>query len=163
MKYLCVPLIAMTILFLPDSLWSQVVPAKTEQVNLDRVADDLKFQNGMQLLQLRQYDKAVEALSEYLEIFNDGTHRNEAYKSIARIYFDRFDYQKAVRTYRNLFEEFSTSDDGIEAYFQIGICYTKMGYENKAMEVFREIVDDYPDSGISSQARTQLDLLNVLQ
>lgn len=133
-----------------------------EQLDLDRIADDLKFQNGMQLYTLKQYGKAVEVLNEYLEIFNDGTHRHEAYKLIGDVYFGKYDYQRAIRVYRKLYEEYSTTEDGIAAYYQIGICYTKMGFENKAQEVFQEILEDYPESAFSGQARTQLDLLNLM-
>ncbi|MBN1531843.1 MAG: tetratricopeptide repeat protein [Spirochaetes bacterium] len=163
MKKSAIAIVAAGIILLPAAAMSQQGAEKAAQPSLDRIADDLKFQNGMQLLRLRQNQKALEVLGEYLEIFNDGVHRNEAYRSIAEIHFNRYDYQKAIGTYRRLFEEFSTTDDGVDAYFQVGICYSKMGYDRKAQEVFQEIVDDYPDSGSAGQARTQLELLNVMQ
>jgi TolA-binding protein len=138
-------------------------PKKTGELNLDKIADDLKFANGVQLIQLKQYDKAIEVLNEYLEIFNDGIHRHEAFKHIGDIYFNKYDYQKAIRTYRQLYEEFSTADDGVTAYFKIGICYTKMGYDNKAEEVFQQIIEEYPDSEIKGQAEVQISLLNLLK
>ncbi len=132
-------------------------------LNLDRVADDLKYRNGYRFVELGRYNKALEELNEYLEIFLSGTHRDEAYDNIARIYFTRLDYQKAAGIYRRLFEEFSNSDSGIEGYYNMGVCYQKMGYNSKAAEVFRDIVMNYPESTMTGKAKIQVDLLKILE
>ncbi len=131
--------------------------------NLDVLADNLKYQNGVELLKLKMNEKALETFGEYLEIFFNGNHRNEAYKHIAEIYFNRLEYQKAISNYLQLYEEFSNSESGIEAYFNIGVCYNKMGYEKKAAEVFSEIMENHPNSAYAQQARTQLELLKILE
>jgi TolA-binding protein len=134
-----------------------------EQQNLDVLADDLKFQNGAGFIKIKMYDKALETLREYLEIFYNGNHRHEAYRLIAEIYFNRMEYTRAIENYRALYEEFSTSDSGIGAYFNIGICYVKMGDEKKAAEIFNDIVDNHPESTYRPQAAMQLDVLNIIR
>lgn len=136
---------------------------KNKGLNLDRIADDLKYRNGYRFIELGRYDKALEELNEYLEIFLYGTHRDEAYSNIAGIYFTRLDYQKAAGTYRQLFEEFSNSDSGIEGYYNMGVCYQKMGYNRKAAEVFQDIVRNYPESTMTGKAKIQIDLLKILE
>jgi TolA-binding protein len=136
---------------------------KKEGLNLDRIADDLKYRNGYRFIELGRYNKALEELNEYLEIYLYGIHRDEAYSNIARIHFIRLDYQKAAGTYGQLFEEFSNSDSGIEGYYNMGVCYQKMGYNRRAAEIFRDIVRNYPESTMTGKAKIQVDLLKILE
>jgi TolA-binding protein len=134
-----------------------------EGQSLDALADDLKFQNGVGFIKIKMPEKALETFHEYLEIYYNGTHRPDAYRYIAEIYFNRMEYLKAIDNYRTLYEEFSNTENGIEAYYNIGICYIKMGYENKAAEIFNEIIDRHQDSAYRQQAELQLNLLKILQ
>ncbi len=149
-------------------VWIVAVPTlapgrdNSGNINLDKIADDLKYENSVRFIKLNRHDRAIEELNEYLEIFIHGTHRNEAFKNIAEIYFNRFEYQKALKVYRSLFEEFSNSEEGIEAYYNIGICYSKMGYNKKAEEIFKSIITDYSGSGFAYSAQIQIDLLKII-
>jgi TolA-binding protein len=153
-RLLIVTLIFLSIPSLPQN--------KKEGLNLDRITDDLKYRNGRRFVELEKYDKALEELNEYLEIFIYGAHRDEAYSSIAKIHFMKLDYQKAAVIYRKLFEEFSNRDSGVEGYYNMGVCYQKMGYDSRAAEVFNDIVTSYPESTVSGKARIQVDLLKIL-
>jgi len=135
---------------------------ETRELNLEKISDDLKFKNGLQFIHLKKPDKAVNELNEYLEIYNNGIHRNEAYRLIAEIYLEQFEYQRAIHNYRLLYEEFSNTDDGVYAFYQIGLCYKKMGYDEKAADVFQSILSDHPDSVYAAQAKIQIDLLTIL-
>ena len=126
------------------------------------LADDVKFQNGLGFIKLKMYDKALETFNEYLEIYYNGNHRNEAYKYIAEIYFNRLEYARAIQYYRALYEEFSNTEPGVEAFFNTGICYMKMGYDKEASEVFNEIIENHRESAFRQQAELQLDMLNIL-
>ncbi|HOD15945.1 MAG TPA: tetratricopeptide repeat protein [Spirochaetota bacterium] len=130
--------------------------------SLDALADDVKFQNGLGFIKLKMYDKALETFNEYLEIYYNGNHRNEAYKYIAEIYFNRLEYARAIQYYRALYEEFSNTEPGVEAFFNTGICYMKMGYDKEASEVFNEIIENHRESAFRQQAELQLDMLNIL-
>jgi TolA-binding protein len=130
---------------------------------LDVLADNLKFQNGVYLMNLKMYDKALETLQEYLEIYLNGNHRHEAYKLIGDIYFNRLEYEKAIRSYQSLYEEFSGTESGVEAYFDIGLCYHKMGYEKKAAQIFNDIATNHPESMYTKDARLQLDVIKIIE
>ncbi len=152
--------IVAVILALPVGV--RAVEESKEPENLEVFADHLKFQNGLEFMKLRMYDKALEAFNEYLEIYYRGNHRHEAHKFIAEIYFGRLEYLKAIRHYRELYEEFSNTESGVEGYFNIGICYNKMGYDKKAAEIFTDIIENHGDSVYARHARLQLDLLDIL-
>lgn len=133
----------------------------TGLANLKKVADDMKFQNGMEFYKLERFDRALAEFNEYIEIYYDGIHRNEVLKKIAEIHIKLFDYQKAIEAYRTLYQEFSSTDEGIDAYFQIGVCYKKMGFDSKAEGIFKYIVDEHPGTSASYNAEIQLDLLKI--
>jgi tetratricopeptide (TPR) repeat protein len=136
---------------------------KDASQTLDALGDNLKFQNGVYLMHLKMYDKALRTLREYLEIHLNGNHRREAYKLIGDIYFDRLEYEKAIQSYQALYEEFSGTESGVGAYFDIGLCYHKMGYEKKAAEIFNDIVENHPESMYAKDARLQLDVLKIIE
>jgi len=131
------------------------------QADLKKVADDMKFQNGMEFYKLERFDRALNEFNEYIEIYYDGIHRNEALRKIAEIHIRNFDYQKAIEAYRTLYQEFSSTDEGIDAYFQIGICYKKMGFDSKAETIFKYIVEEHPGTTAAYNSEIQLDLLKI--
>ncbi len=142
---------------------ARAADAAGESRSMEVLADDLKFQNGVAFLKLKMNDKALETFNEYLEIYYNGTHRHEAYRHIAEIYFNKLEYLKAIEHYRALYEEFSNTESGVEAYYNIGICNIKMGDENKAAAIFNEIIERHQESSYRQQAELQLDMLNILQ
>ncbi len=129
---------------------------------LQKIADDMKFQNGAHFVALQKYRKAIQEFQEYLEIYPNGIHRHEVYLALANIHFSRFDYYKAIRIYKSLYEEYSTQDEGIYAIYTIGICYKKMGYASKAEQVFKDILKNHPSSHYAYKAKLQLDLSQLI-
>jgi TolA-binding protein len=152
-------LLGLFLLIIPVSgLYSE---QKTGAINLKQVADDLKFRKGAEFYRLEKYDLALNELYEYLEIYYDGAHRGEAYRTIADIHIKQYNYQRAVEVYRRLYEEFSSTDEGIDGYFQMGICYLKMGYDSKAEAIFRSIIQEHPGTTGAANAEIQLELLKI--
>lgn len=133
------------------------------ELNLDRIADDIRYQNAYQFIKLERYDKALQMMGEYLEVYSEGIHRQDAFKHIAQIYFMRNQYNLALKYYLLLYEEFSESDEGLWAYYNIGICYNKMARTSDARKVFQRIVDEYPASLAARKAQMQLDLEEIMK
>lgn len=127
----------------------------------DRMADDLKYESARYFYENRLYEKCLNEMKEYLEIYSNGIHRKEAYLTIADIYFKRYDYYRAAKSYMALYEEFSNSDEGLQGYFNAAVCYEKMGNEKKAKEILKTIIDDHPDSRHAALAQTRLEVLEL--
>jgi TolA-binding protein len=155
---------AIIVLSIPLSIFAQAQEKKKEkEEDLAVVADEMKFQNGLQLFELREYGKSLVEFSEYLEIYRHGIHRKEAYMRIAGIHFDAFEYEKAARFYHACYEEFPGSEEGVEAYYRVGICYGKMGFDKKAREIFSEIIRIHSGSNYSYNAKLQMDLMDLVE
>ena len=152
-------LIIILMIFVPVSVL--IAEEKNGLANLKKVADDMKFRNGIEFYKLEKFDRALNEFNEYIEIYYNGIHRNEALKKIAEIHIRLFNYQKAIDAYRMLYQEFSSSEEGMDAYFQIGICYKKMGFDSKAESIFKNIIEEYPNTSSAYNSQIQLDLLKI--
>ncbi|HQQ24327.1 MAG TPA: tetratricopeptide repeat protein [Spirochaetota bacterium] len=129
----------------------------------EKASDDMRFDNAYQFYRLEQYDKALVLLQEYLEVYEDGSHRETAFDYLAGIYFMRYDYRKALKIYLAHFEEFSDTEEGVRAYYNAGICYRKMGMKADAEKVFTTIISEYSAFQSASDARMQLDVQNIIK
>jgi len=140
------------------------VSSAEEGSDQERVNDDVRFENAMQLYKIKnQKGKALSLFGEYLELFPEGIHRKEVIRSIGDIYLERFDYKHAIKYYQQLYEEYGSEEEGISGLFQTGICYSRMGNTEKSAEVFKRIIELYPSSSYSAKARTQLDIEEMIK
>ena len=138
-------------------------PSKEVKIDLGTFSDNTNYENANQFYNLKRFDLANELFNEYLEIYPNGLHRKEAYKKIALMLFEKFNYLKSIKVFNSLYEEFSNSEEGIEAYFMTGICYQKMGFTEKAKQIFNSLIEEHPESNFAPQARTKLDLIEILE
>ncbi|MFW5862954.1 MAG: tetratricopeptide repeat protein [Spirochaetota bacterium] len=131
-------------------------------VNTERMADQMKFDQGKYFFELGQYDRALENLQEYLELYLHGAHRGEAYRMIASVYFQRFRYNRAAEVYRSLLEEYPGSENGIQGMYKMGICYKKMGDTDRASAIFSRLIREYPSSSYAHHSRVILDVMKIV-
>jgi len=129
--------------------------------DLRKAADRMKYENALQFYNLKKYSNALNQFHEYLEVYYNGNHRDQAYLHIADIHMLNFRYTDAVKVYDNLFREYSNSETGVNAYYSKGICYMKMGYETKAEEVFNYIITRHPGTKAAVNSEIQLELLKI--
>lgn len=132
------------------------------ELNFIQIADNMKFQNGIEFMKINDYNRALNEFNEYLEIYIHGIHRGNAYREIAKIHILNFDFQKALEAYKSIYQEYSYADEGIDAYFEAGICYKKMGYNNKAMEIFHYIAEEHPGTNAAYNAKIQLEIIKII-
>ncbi len=132
-----------------------------DEEDLDKLADDLKYESARYFYENRLYEKCLSEMKEYLEIYSNGLHRKEAWLTIADIYFKKYDYSRAAKSYLALYEEFSNSDEGLQAYLSAAACYEKMGNEKKVREILKTIIEDHPDSRHAALAQTRLEVLDL--
>jgi len=125
--------------------------------------DNSRYENALQLYNMKRYDKALPLFGEYIEVFTDGAHRKEAYRYIGDIYLSRFDYPHALKYYSLLYEEFSSDEEGVGGYFQMGICYSRMGNSDKSVAIYKDIIEQYPASRYAQKAKVQLDLEEIIK
>ena len=136
---------------------------QNESADLDRLSDDVRYENAANLLKLRKKDKALALFGEYLELFPDGAHRKETLRAMGDVYLDRFDYRRAIKYYQQLYEESGSEEEGVGGFFQTAICYSRMGNTEKATDIYKRIMELYPSSIYASKAKTQLDIEEMIK
>lgn len=132
-----------------------------ESASLRQAADRMKYENALQFYELKKYSKALQGFQEYLEVWQTGNYREEAYDHMADIYIRDFNYENAVKMYDNIFREFRNDERGIKAYYKKGLCCLKMGYNLRAMAIFKEILSISPGSRSAVNAEIQLELMKI--
>jgi TolA-binding protein len=158
-------ILLLLLLIIPAGLAAQTaeISLEEERLVLDKMADDLRYDNAYQFYRLARYDQAVRLFEEYLEVYTDGSHRIDAYNYSARIYFQNYDYRKALKAYLSLYEEYSEMEEGLSAYYNAGVCYLKMGMKREAANIFKRISDEHPASMSARNARVQLDVEDIVK
>jgi TolA-binding protein len=160
--FCCLIILPETALFAQAQVQTQP-PAKEEKIDLGRFTDNTAYENASQFYKLKKFDIALELFTEYLEIYLNGVHRKEAFKKVALIYFEQFNYIKSIKALNLLYEEYNNSEEGIEAYFMTGICYQKMGFLDNAKQVFKTLMEEHPESNFAYQSKVKLDLIEILE
>jgi len=135
---------------------------ETGDLDSARIADSMKYQNGVEFMKINDYNRALNEFNEYLEIYINGIHRAGAYRNIAEIHISRFDFQRAIKAYMGIYQEYSYTEEGIDAYFQAGVSYTKMGYDKKAEAIFLHITEEHPGTSAAYNAGIQLELIKII-
>jgi len=143
-------------------LITSAASGETGALDSARIADSMKYQNGVEFMKINDYNRALNEFNEYLEIYINGIYRAGAYRNIAEIHMSRFDFQRAIRAYMGIYQEYSYTDEGINAYFQAGVCYKKMGYDKKAGDIFRHIAEEHPGTSAAYNAGIQLELIKII-
>ena len=125
-------------------LHAQETPAKqgasAEGMNLDRVNDEVRYENAYQLYKIKRTGQALMLFGEYLELYAEGAHRKDVLRHMGDIYLSRNDYPRAIKYFSLLYEEFANDDEGVGGYYQTGICFSRMGKQEKAIEIFKDII-----------------------
>ncbi|NLW22658.1 MAG: tetratricopeptide repeat protein [Tissierellia bacterium] len=104
---------------------------------LDLIADDANYEEGINHLSKGEYDKALDnflsLMNRYSEWWNLLYLTGLAYKGIG-------DYEKAIEFFYKALEE---GGKEINIYNELGICLFGMGNINEAIEIFSKGIDLY--------------------
>ncbi len=97
-----------------------------------------------------EYDLAAKSFEEYIELYPEAEHVNEATESLVLIYSDKKDWQSALAPLEKLikkqdlleYDRRSVSSQSF-AMFWAGRIYLETGKGNEAAEMFRRVASEY--------------------
>jgi len=142
-------------------------PAMSEDERIAR----MRFDKAMELMAIREQDRAVKMLENIIEQFPDTQVRNKAYLEIGKHYLDRFQYKKAVDNFRPLWrlkrsgEELKgeTLDVYLEGTYLTGVAYFHIRKYSSAFPVLRKITSGYPNTVWANQAYYYIGMCHFAQ
>jgi outer membrane protein assembly factor BamD len=124
------------------------------------------YEEGLQLLEKKKYEKSAEAFRKFKEEFPLSTYTPLAELRLAdSLYFDK-SYAEAIVQYDEFKKLHPTHPEIPYAIYQVGMCYLKQmasvdrdqTVTEKALEQFRYVVENFSDSKYVPDATTKMQL-----
>ncbi len=104
------------------------------------------YDAALALVNSRQYDKALDALSAFLVRWPDHPNADNAMYWRGECYFAKGDYMRAVQEFEGTIARFPMGNKVPDALLKLGISYQKLGNAAKAKTYFDRLLRDFPRS-----------------
>jgi len=149
-----------------SDLDNRVVAIEQTQMNILAALNKLKlsvkktdpvslFHQGRVAYKKKQYNDAIQALSQYLGT-KDGKHIQDATYIRAHSYFSVKKFKKAIIDYSKFPEKFTRSRHLPSSLLYIGLSFEKLGMKDDARAFYQELLQKFPKSTEAKQARSKI-------
>jgi len=115
-----------------------------------------QLQLGQGLLNLKQYEKAVETYRKFLDNEpREGLYRLLALQNLGYAYEGQGDYQRALDSFQSLVAK---GESFLQpwGYLNIARCYEKLGKREEALNNYRIFLEKFPDSAMAPMIRGKI-------
>ena len=120
-----------------------------------------QLQLGQGLLNLKQYEKAVETYRKFLDSGpGEGLYRLLALQNLGYAYEGQGDYQKALDSFQSLVAK-GKSFLQPSGYLNMGRCYEKLDKREEALKTYRIFLETFPDSAMAPTIRGKIKTLEL--
>jgi tol-pal system protein YbgF len=145
---------------------STPAPAKPEISANDLAREEAReapdeYKRGLALVRQGAYDKAIQALREFLRTNRESPLAPNAQYWIGESYFMLADYYQAILNFNQVRQQHPKSERAPAAVLKIGLAFLQMGNKSEARLAFQKVVNDYPSSPEAAQAREKLQALGA--
>jgi len=140
------------------------VPPRPEIAASDLSKEEAKdvpdeYRRGITLVRQGSYDKAIQALRDFLRTNRESPLAPNAQYWIGESYYMLADYYQAILNFNQVRQQHPKSDRAPAAVLKIGLAFQQMGNKSEARLAFQKVVNDYPSSPEAAQAREKLQAL----
>ena len=122
----------------------------SEEAKLDYKANDM-LNRGIELLQVKQEDRALKLISSVPRMFPKSAVRFRAYLVLGTHHMSKRQYALAVKQFRQL-ENSEDPDHKAEGLYQIGVCHYNTNEFDKAFMSLRKVTSEFPWSIYANEA-----------
>jgi tol-pal system protein YbgF len=117
------------------------------------------YRRGITLVRQGAYDKAIQALRDFLRTNRESPLAPNAQYWIGESYYMLADYYQAILNFNQVRQQHPKSDRAPAAVLKIGLAFQQMGNKSEARLAFQKVLNDYPSSPEAAQAREKLQSL----
>lgn len=140
------------------------IPARPEIAASDLSKEEAKdvpddYRRGITLVRQGSYDKAIQALRDFLRTNRESPLAPNAQYWIGESYYMLADYYQAILNFNQVRQQHPKSDRAPAAVLKIGLAFQQMGNKSEARLAFQKVINDYPSSPEAGQAREKLQAL----
>ena len=111
-----------------------------------QVADYCSYKLGMSLYYNKEYQKAIEKLEEFLNIYQNSAWFEKAFENLCRLYYENLGIEGAVDALKGIADKYPRRDSRDYAYLLMGVLYYNNADYDKSAEVLKKIQSDFPKS-----------------
>lgn len=104
------------------------------------------YEQGLQQVQGKQYDKGLDTLAAFLVKWPDHPYAENAMYWRGEAYFAKGDYAKAAEQFEAVLSRFGGGNKGPDALLKLGMCSDRQGASDRAREYWDRLKRDYPRS-----------------
>lgn len=138
----------------PGETVGTTIPGTTEP--LDPVQIRAQYQQAFKLLKRSQYDQAIKAFAEFLQLNPQSEYSDNAQYWLAEAYYVKRQFEQALVEYNKLLSNYPDSKKYTHSLLKIGFCYHEMNELDQAINRLQHLVQKYPDTTAARLADERL-------
>jgi tol-pal system protein YbgF len=112
------------------------------------------YDAALSLVNAKQYDRALDALTAFLVRWPDHPYADNAMYWRGECYFARGAYLRASEQFEGVLARFPAGNKAPDALLKLGISHQKLGDPTKAKECFDRLAQTYPQSDAARRIPT---------
>jgi len=113
-------------------------------VEMSKMSPEEAYQKARSFVSAGDYDKAIEALEIFLEIYKDNPLAQAALYWIAETHFAKKQYAEASKKFLHSYQNDPKGNKAPDALLKLGISMSRLDKKMEACAVFKKIKDEFP-------------------
>lgn len=109
------------------------------------------IENGVELLEARQHERAVKILQQVPRMFPTAKGRFRSYIVLGKHFSSKRQFEEAIQQFKQV-EQSENEDERAEALLQVGICQFEMNAIDAALVALRRVTQEYRWSVFANEA-----------
>lgn len=106
------------------------------------------YEDGIHLVQSKQFDKALDVLSTFLTKWPDHPYVENALYWKGECLYARGEYLRAAEQFEAVVTRYGAGKKGADALLKLGMCHDKLGASDRAHEYWDRLRRDFPRSDV---------------
>lgn len=104
------------------------------------------YEAGLALVQGKQYDRGLEALTGFLVRFPDHPYAENATYWRGEAYYGQGEYLRAAEQFEGVLSKFGAGNKAPDALLKLGWCHERLGASERAHQYWEKLKTEFPKS-----------------
>lgn len=123
---------------------------------VDKAAEKKDYQAAFSLVRNKQYAQAVDAFTQQIKTYPDGSYTGNAYYWLGEVLLVESGKEEALTAFNSLLRDFPKHRKASAAKYKQGKIYLQMGQKARAKELLQGVIDQYAGTSVAKLAEAEL-------
>lgn len=137
-----------------------ITPPVTQNTPADPEKEKVYYDAAFGLIQKKDYPKAAQAFSAFLNKFPNSQYAGNAQYWLAEVNLAQGDTQAASENFNKVLQQYPKHPKVPDAMYKLADVQQRLGNKAKAKELYNEVVSKYPYSSAATLSKRSLQTLN---